>query len=530
MEQLAESLLTLVIMFFGLYCLLYGVQAVRVHPARMLGRMVRAILKGAFIGTFWLAKTLVEASVALVSGIVVGLPSPKTTTSNPAYGTAAFLEGREKRRLLNNGRRHKGLLIDGHKKRLGVAASQMHAIIYGNSGAGKTTRFLIPNCLSLDSSMLIFDPSSEIREACSASLERRGFNVKVVTVSDPGHSLKFNPLHRVEESHSEQRKICEILLSTAYGDKRGDNSFWNDGAKNFLHVLLRALMCEAPEFRNLPNLKRIVDTFGFDGSPLNSFIAKNADDGMMFEWKAFIAQPEKIMQGQVATARTSLEPFSDPDICQLMSCETLHFESLRTERTAIFICIPEHEVGYYRFFTTLLYSQIFAFAMVKPEPDHHDLFFLLDEFGVAPVPGYPSWVASVRKKKVSVSMLLQSRSQLDKIYGRDDAHTILSGAVSSHLFYPGQDFETCLELEKICGKYGVTIEDESGRRRDVSRSLMTADEIRTMDKALFLHANQRPVILNTVPFFKNRRFLKQTRLKNRPLPATDDGPVQYLKL
>ncbi len=75
-----------------------------------------------------------------------------------------------------------------------------------------------------------------------------------------------------------------------------------------------------------------------------------------------------------------------------------------------------------------------------------------------------------------------------------------------------------------------TYPESTPRRRDVSRNLMNADEIRTMDKTLFLHANQRPVILKTVPYFKNRRFLKQTRLKNRPLPATDDDPVQYLKL
>ena len=519
-----EQLLTLLFMWLGFSIMLKAI-GVKTRPGRTLGRIIVGLVRGAW----WLTKILFTASFDLLEAIVRGLPSPKTTASNSAYGTASFLQGRDRRRLLNNGRRHKGLLINGHKKRLTVTASQMHCVVYGNSGSGKTTRYLIPNCLSLDSSMLIFDPSSEIREACSASLERRGINVKVVTVSDPRHSLKFNPLHRVEENHSEQRKICEILLSTAYGDKRGDNSFWNDGAKNFLHVLLRALMHEAPEFRNLPNLKRLCDSFGFDGSPLNSFIAKNADDGMMSEWKAFLAQPEKIMQGMVATARTALEPFSDPNICQLMSKETLHFESLRTERTALFICIPETDIDYFRFFTTLLYVQIMAFSMVKPEPNHQDLFFLLDEFGIAPVPGYPSWITSVRKKRVSVSMLLQSRAQLEKIYHRD-AHTILTGAVSSHLFYPGQDMETCLALEKILGRHGVTIEDESGRRRDVARNLMTADEIRTMDKALFLHANQRPVILNTVPYFKNRRFLKLTRMPPPPLPATDDGPVQYIEL
>ena len=104
---------------------------------------------------------------------------------------------------------------------------------------------------------------------------------------------------------------------------------------------------------------------------------------------------------------------------------------------------------------------------------------------------------------MSVSILLQSESQLEQTYGRNDANTILSGGIASRLYLPGQDMATCLALEKILGKHGVIIEDESGRRRDVSKNLMNGDEIRTMcaDQAIFLHSNQRPALIRTKPFF-----------------------------
>ena len=133
---------------------------------------------------------------------------------------------------------------------------------------------------------------------------------------------------------------------------------------------------------------------------------------------------------------------------------------------------------------------------------------------------------------MSVSILLQSESQLEQTYGRNDANTILTGGIASRLYLPGQDMATAQALEKTLGKYGVTIEEESGRRRDVARSLMTADEIRTMDdnQALFIHSNRRPALIRTTPYFKNRRLRKRTRIPPPPLPATDNGPVQYLKL
>lgn len=234
----------------------------------------------------------------------------------------------------------------------------------------------------------------------------------------------------------------------------------------------------------------------------------------------------------VATARVALEPFSDPEICALMSTDTVEFESLRKEKSALFISVPEHQIPFYRFFLVLLYTQLFSFAMIKPQPYEQSLFFLLEEFGHGAVPGFSSLITSLRKRRVSISILLQSESQLEKTYGRDDANTILTGGIASRLYLPGQDMATCIALEKTLGKHGVTIEEDSGRRRDVSRSLLTADEIRTMDddQALFIHSNRRPALIRTTPYFKNRRLRKRTQLPPPPLPTNDNGQVQYLKL
>ena len=535
-SELLHAALTLFIMIYGFAIMLWavGILPQKFSPARMLGRMVRAILKGAFIGTFWLIKTLVRASAELVSGIVVGLPSPKTTSSNPALGTGKFLEGRDRRRLLNRGRRHSGLLIDGNKKRLTDEASYMHCAVIAGTGKGKTTRFVIPNILTLEHSIVALDPSGELWASCAGYLASQGFQTKLISVSgDVAGSLRFNPLTRAS-TPGDLRQIAEILLSTAYSDKRGENSFWNDGGKSLLFTLLRALQTVEPQYRNLPNLKQLVDSFGFDGSPLNAFIARHADESTMAEFKAFIAQPEKIMQGMLATARVALEPFSDPEICRLMSTDTLEFKTLRKEKSALFISVPEHQIHLqvHRLFLILLYNALFDFAMVKPEPHEQSLFFLLDEFGNAgAIPGFSSLITSLRKRRVSVSILLQSESQLIATYRRHDANTILAGGIGSRLYYAGQDAETAA-LEKTLGRHGVTIEDESGRRRDVSRNLMNADEIRTMgdDQALFIHSNQRPALIRTTPYFKNRRLRKRSQIPPPPLPTADNEPVQYLKL
>ena len=129
-------------------------------------------------------------------------------------------------------------------------------------------------------------------------------------------------------------------------------------------------------------------------------------------------------------------------------------------------------------------------------------------------------------------MIAQSRSQIDKTYGRDDAQTIITGGVGSQLFLSGQDLTASLELERLLGRTGVEIEDESGRHRVMTTNLMNADQIRAMknDEALFLHRGNRPALIKLEPYFKNRRLRKRSQIPPPPLPATDDEPVKYVTL
>ncbi|MBN4056106.1 type IV secretory system conjugative DNA transfer family protein [Rhodothermus sp. AH-315-K08] len=471
-----------------------------------------------------------------MSALSLLLPS----TSN-VFGSARFLGGYERLRLLS--RFHDGLVIDG-RRRISEKRSFNHLAIVAPSGGGKTTVFTIPNVLALNGSAVITDPSGEIYAHTAGHLQAKGFKIKVIDLGDPARSLTFNPLHRANE-HDEIANVADVLIRSAFPGSNANDQFWNSGARSILNILIRALKTQPEELQTLHNVRHLLNSFGKDGKGIGGFIFKSlaGDAATLSEFKGFVENEPKVVLNFVATAKNALEAFANPKICALTATETLHFESLRDEKTAIFIHVPEHQIHHYSFFLNLLYTQIFAFCMRMPGPKEESIFFLLDEFGnMGRFPDFSQLMTTLRKRRCSVSVVLQDVSQLVKVYGHDDANTILDGACASRIFLPGLSHRTCRELEDILGKMTVRHTEEAShpldtdptkfREREVGRSLLTADEIRTMKdhQAIYLYRNKRPARLHLKPFHRNWRLRRQAGIPAPNLATRDIRPTEYIKL
>ena len=418
---------------------------------------------------------------------------------------------------------NKGLLIDGQKGRLSERESFQNVCVMARVGAGKTSRYIIPNVLDKarrNCSMVINDPKGEVFEATSGYLQSRGFRVLTINPQDLERSSRFNPLLEAKDD-IELEQVAEILVKAGSGNS-GKDAFWDNGAVRLVAVLLKLLQRaghQDPAHFTLGNLYHLLQNFGTDGAPLDDFAIKWAydplkpDDATLWEeWKGATTGNPNAVQSFALTALTSLRAFTNQNMVQLTAESSFELESIRTERTAIFFIIPAQHAEYYGFWTSVFFRSVFNACMRRmPTPATLPCYILYDEFGHSTIPSFVSVANTIRGYKVSLSIVLQSIAQLSARYGRDYAQSI-QGGFNTYLTYSGADPETARFFEAIAGKVIETrrdkIEDITQQRHEYN--LLNADAVRRIGnhQAVMVSANKNPGILETRAFFEDRRLRK----------------------
>lgn len=450
-----------------------------------------------------------------------------------AENAGRFLDATETRELFASGNR--GLVIDGALSRLSLDASCRNVAVIATTGAGKTASFILPNILSQnDGSMVITDPSGTLYERTSGDLISRGYQVRQLNPLNLVASIGYNPLS-MASTFPEMQEVAHILVRTATQGAKVD-PFWLQGAEEIIGILIKCLKnhVDSGRYANLANLQYLLQGFG-DGQGLTPFVAANApDDATYHAFKGFISQSDKTMQGLLSQAKASLSMLSDPDIARLTAVSTFDFSLLRREKTALFLVFPQNRVSYYALLANLFYTQLFHYCLDDRlyRPDSLPIYFLLDEFGHLTIPDFPSIITTTRQRKISLSVVLQSVSQLEERYGRQGAHTILNGGVASRLFFSGMDIDTATELARTIGDVHMEQMDARGNIRIERQALMTPPALRAMpdNQVLYLFANKRPTLLTVTPYFEKRDSVRRTKTEAYLPPARKVGAVELVPL
>lgn len=451
---------------------------------------------------------------------------------------AKFMPDRELKKVLNP--ENKGLLIDGKDNRLDLDNSFKHNMIVAPTGAGKTTRYVIPNLLTLDDcSFVVTDPAGELFEKTAGALQAKGFDVQVFAPADPSYSMRYNPLSNIR-NYAQIDQLSQTLMRSAFPESSGDDRFWMDGATDVVSMLIRCLMASGRQYTNLGNCLYLLQSWGQQGAGLHVFMDNFADETAEAQFKGLITGNEKTTQGFISTAMTALKSLNDPEMASLLSVNEIHFNQLRERKTALFFILPSNKVKFYSFLMNLFYVDLFD-VLTRRLPESVrgakqpflPVHLMLDEFGHTSIPEFTTTATTIRKFEVSLSVILQNFTQLMTNYGETEAKTIIEGGFQSKMFYPGLSLETSQQVESMLGRELIHEVKWDGKTQEREQNLMNADRIRTMndDQAIFLTSNKEAILLQTQRSFENRNFSKQMQkrykatIQNRRLPAFQRVPL-----
>ena len=350
-------------------------------------------------------------------------------------------------------------------------------LVVGGSGSGKTVSVLDPMLLHLKhgNAVSVFTKHSQRSDELQALLTKRGYRVFVMDFTKPrACRYGYDPL-RYCRSDEDIRDLATTIVCNGHDTSWSKDPYWDNAAISLLSTVLRyvhdghyyggrtmtaALELldsipftddwgsepapqqaagqeageEAPQvdrsdelmWQELPHL--------YDVDPLGrttwqTLLVNNADNTKACVQSSLVSPLVKLFTHSVREIVNKPVPFD--------------FAHLLEPKTVLFIyTLPANPA--LNMFISIFYRQLFQylFEAADERPEHvlpQPVYVCCDDFATGcKIPDFPQLISIFREKGISVTLLVQSESQLEGLYGLNC--TLCQG----HIFRGGPFFWTPL--------------------------------------------------------------------------------------
>lgn len=409
-----------------------------------------------------------------------------------------------------------------------VDDDDVHCLMIGAAGVGKTANFLYPNleyaCAS-GMSFITTDTKGDLyRNYAGIAKHYYGYQVSVIDLRNPTRSDGNNLLHLVNRymdlylAHPESlaykaraEKYAKITAKTIISSggfdssAAGQNAFFYDAAEGLLTsvILLIAEYCEPKERHIVSVFKLIQDLLapsGVKGRTLFQMLLAHLPDDHKTKWFAGAAlnSAEQAMQSVLSTALSRLNAFLDSELEQILCFDTaIDAEKFCKQKGAIFLVMPEEDNTKYFIISLIvqqLYREILSVADEYGGKLPNRIMMFLDEIGTIPkIESAEMMFSASRSRRVSIVAIIQSFAQLEKNYGKEGAAIIIDNCQDTVFGGFAPNSESAQILSKALGSQTVMSGSISRGKNDPSQSLqmierplMTPDELKSMLKGRFI--------------------------------------------
>lgn len=431
------------------------------------------------------------------------------------HGSARYATQKELDRLKDKDE-YKNMILS-QKARMGLYNRRLsfdrqvnkNVLGIGGTGDSKTRSIIKPNALQQNSSYLFTDTKGLLVHELGHSLEQAGYNIKIFDVITFLNSNKFNCFHYMRSELDIDRIAEAIVTATKRSDNRGED-FWIQAQMLLMRALIGYLYFDSQVSdyeANLPQLSDIARYLDRQDPEVESVVERMFEDlekelpdnYANRQWQLFKLFKSETRTSVYAMVASIVSVFDHDVVRRLVETDNMEIDTWNLQKTAVFVMMPEVNPAY-QFLTSLFFSTVFDVTF-KTADDillgrRTDIDYPLhiqiegDEWAqVGKVPHLAAVIAVIRSREISLKMMIQSKSQLEKLYGKEDTKTIINNC-GSIIYLGGSDDDTLKWLSERSGP--GTIDDRnisesrsrngssSTQNSKIKRELLTPHEISTI--------------------------------------------------
>ena len=412
-----------------------------------------------------------------------------------------------------------------------VDRDDVHCLMIGASGVGKTAFFLYPNlefaCAS-GMSYVAFDTKGDLaRNYGTIAKKYYGYHVSVIDLRNPTRSDGSNLLTLINRymdiarehpdnlaARAKAEKYAKILAKTIVnpgGDDqdRGQNAFFYDAAEGLLTSVILLLAEYVPldsagrEKRHIVSVFKLVQELlapsGQGKKTGFQVLMDNLPSTHKARWFAGAAlnTSEQGMASVMSTVLSRLNAFLDSELEQVLCFDSaIDAEHFAAEKSAIFLVLPEEDST--KSFMAGLMIQNLSRELFSVADEHggklqNRVVFYCDELGTMPPFDILPLFSAGRSRKLTLVPIIQSLAQLEKNYGKEGAEIIGDNCQDTIFGGFAPNSQTAETLSKALGSRTVLTGSVSKGKDNTSQSLQMAerallspDELKNLPKGNFI--------------------------------------------
>ena len=424
----------------------------------------------------------------------------------------------------------KNVMEDQRDVRALVDSDDIHCLMIGASGVGKTAFFLYPNleyACACGMSYLALDTKGDLARnyGCIAS-KYYGYQVTVIDLRNPTCSDGFNFMTLVNyymdrakrdpndltakaKAENYAKILAKTIVSPEGSSQYGDNAFFYESAEGVLASVVMLLAEFILPEKDGTEKRHIVSAFKLvqdllaapgGGRGKNGFhvLMDMLPSVHKARWvaNAALTAADQSMASVMSTVLSKLNAFLDSELEQVICRDNpIDAERFASSKCAIFVVIPEEDPTK-NFIASLMIQnlsrELFSVADDNEGRLKNRVVIYADEFGTMPPFDVLLLFSAGRSRGLTLVPIIQSLAQLEKNYGKEGAEIVCDNCQDTIFGGFAPQSKTAEALSAALGSRTVLSgsvsqgKESSQSLQMMERPLMTADELKSIPKGEFV--------------------------------------------